>query len=444
MKIFTSSGSEDDSTNKAKELKGIKVVFRSLRYRNFRLFFGGQSISLIGTWIQQTAMPWLIYDITHSIFLLGVIAFTGQIPALLLSSVAGVITDRKNRYHLLIATQVLAMVQALLLAAILLFGHVQVWHIVLLSIFLGCINSFDVPARQSFMIEMVEDKSDLSNAIALNSTMFNGARLIGPSIAGVLIATVGEGPCFLINGLSYIVVITSLLSMKIIPRKIEKRAEVSFAKEFKEGFSYTFGFTPIKFIILLLALVSLAGLPFTVLMPVYAKEILHGDSHTFGFLMSAVGFGAMMGAIYLASRRSVPGLEHLIPVAVALFGVGLIAVSISRIFIVSLLLMMITGIWMMMELASSNTILQTIVDDNKRGRVMSFHTMAFMGTAPFGSLIAGSLASLTSVPVTLAIGGASCIVGALIFAYNLPHFDSKIREAYEKIGIIKKSGIRER
>ncbi len=437
MKRFSLNGSQTENKIPDKELRGLKVVFRSLRYKNFRLFFGGQSISLIGTWIQQTAMPWLVYDVTHSIFLLGVIAFTGQIPTLILSSFAGVITDRKNRYHILIVTQVLAMIQALILALILYYGHIQVWHIVLLAVFLGCINSFDVPARQSFMVEMVEDKRDLGNAIALNSTMVNGARLIGPSIAGVLIATVGEGLCFLINGLSYIVVIASLLSMKIIPRKIEKTDGASFGKELKEGFSYAFGFTPIKFIILLLALISLAGLPYAVLMPVYAREILHGDSHTFGFLMGATGFGAMSGAIYLASRRSVPGLEHLIPIAAALFGVSLIAISVSRIFIISMLLMVITGIGMMMGLASSNTILQTIVDDNKRGRVMSIYTMAFMGTAPFGSLIAGGLASMTSVPVTLALGGTSCIIGALIFTFNLPRLNPKINAAYEKIGIIK-------
>lgn len=440
MKRFLPDSSVTDPKIQIKESKGLKVIFRSLRYKNFRLFFGGQSISLIGTWIQQTAMPWLVYDVTHSIFLLGVIAFAGQIPTLVLSSVAGVITDRKNRYHILIVTQILAMLQALILAFILYYGHIQVWHIILLAISLGCINSFDVPARQSFMIEMVEDKQDLGNAIALNSTMVNGARLIGPSIAGVLIATMGEGPCFLINGLSYLVVIASLLSMKIVPRIIEKKKGVSFGKDLKDGFSYTFGFAPIRFIILLLAVISLTGLPYSVLMPVYAKEILQGDSHTFGFLMGATGFGAMMGAIYLASRRTVPGLERLIPMAAALFGIGLIAVSVSRNFILSLLLMVITGIGMMLGLASSNTILQTIVDDDKRGRVMSIYTMAFMGTAPFGSFIAGSLASMTSVPFTLALGGASCIMGAVVFAYNLPHLDVKIKSAYERIGMIKRSG----
>lgn len=440
MKRFSLNGSKTDTnTGPGKGIKGLKVVFRSLRYKNFRLFFGGQSMSLIGTWIQQTAMPWLVYDLTHSIFLLGVIAFAGQIPTLILSSFAGVVTDRKNRYHILITTQVLAMIQALTLAMILYFGQIQVWHIVILAISLGCINSFDVPARQSFMIEMVEDKEDLGNAIALNSTMVNGARLIGPSIAGVLIATMGEGPCFLINGLSYLVVIASLLSMKIVPRVIVKRPGVSFVKDLREGFSYTFGFAPIRSIILLLAVISLTGLPYSVLMPAYVREILHGDSHAFGFLMGATGLGAMTGAIYLASRRTVPGLERLIPVAAALFGIGLIAVSVSRSFILSLLLMVITGIGMMMGLAGSNTILQTIVDDDKRGRVMSIYTMAFMGTAPFGSFIAGSIASITGVPFTLALGGASCIVGAIVFGSYLPKLDVKMKAAYERIGRIQES-----
>ena len=426
-----------------KESTGLKHIFRSLKYRNFRLFYGGQGISLIGTWIQHTAMPWLVYEVTDSVFLLGVVAFTGQIPTLILGSFAGVLTDRWNRYHILIITQILAMTQALILAALIFFGNIEVWHIIVLSILLGCINAFDIPARQSFLVEMVEDKKDLGNAIALNSTMVNGARLIGPSIAGILIATVGEGPCFLVNGLSYIMVIASLLSMKISPRKILS-SSASFGKDLREGFRYTFGFPPIKFIILLLALVSLTGLPYSVLMPVYAKEVLQGGPHTFGFLMGATGLGAMTGAIYLASRRTIQGLERVIPLAAAVFGIGLIAVSVSRIFPVSLAIMVITGIGMMLGLASSNTILQTIVDDDKRGRVMSIYTMAFMGTTPFGSLFAGTLASILGVPVTLAIGGSVCILGAIVFALNLPRLHPIISAAYEKTGVIHKSMIEDK
>ena len=417
------------------EPKGLKVIFRSLKYKNFRLFFTGQSISLIGTWIQQIAMPWLVYDVSHSVFLLGVVSFTGQIPTLILGSFAGVLSDRWNRYNILIVTQILSMMQALILALIIFNGNIQVWQIILLSTLLGCINAFDIPARQSFLVEMVGDKRDLSNAIALNSTMFNGARLIGPSIAGILIATMGEGICFFINGISYIVVIACLLGMKIIPRKFNNE-KADFKKELKDGFSYTFGFAPIKYIILLIALISLAGLPYAVLMPVYAKDILHGGSHTFGFLMGASGFGAMTGAIYLASRKHVLGLERLIPAAAAIFGIALIAISISRNFYLSVILMVIAGFGMMLGLASCNTILQTIVDDDKRGRVMSIYTMAFMGAAPFGSLIAGGLATLSGVPLTLTLGGITCIFGALIFAEKLPHIFKMIRPSYVKLGII--------
>lgn len=421
------------------EPKGLRVIFRSLKYRNFRLFFTGQSISLIGTWIQQIAMPWLVYDVSHSVFLLGVVSFTGQIPTLILGSFVGVLSDRWNRYHILIVTQSLSMIQALVLAFILFNGNIQVWQIIFLSTLLGCINAFDIPVRQSFLVEMVEDKKDLSNAIALNSTMFNGARLIGPSIAGVLIATMGEGICFLINGLSYLVVIACLLAMKI-PRKINNKNE-GFKKELKEGFSYAFGFIPIKYIILLIALISLTGLPYTILMPVYAKEILHGGSHTFGFLMGASGLGAMAGAIYLASRKHVLGLERLIPAAAAIFGMGLIVLSISHNFYLSVILMVITGFGMMLGLASCNTILQTIVDDDKRGRVMSIYTMAFMGAAPFGALIAGGLATFSGVPVTLTLGGICCILGALAFAGKLPQLHKMIRPIYIKLGIIIDPGI---
>jgi MFS family permease len=393
----------------------LKNIFRSLKYHNFRLFFTGQSISLVGTWIQRLALPWLVYHLTNSVVLLGLVGFCGQIPTFLLASFAGVLTDRWNRYYILIATQVLAMIQALVLALLFYTGSIQMWQVILLSIILGCINAFDVPARQSLLVQMVDEKKDLGNAIALNSTMVNGARLLGPSVAGVLIALTGEGACFLINGLSYIVVIISLLNMKIKPRKTDKINKNVF-KELKEGFTYTFGFAPIKYIILLLALVSLMGMPYTVLMPVFAKEIFHSGAHTFGFLMGASGFGALAGAIYLASRKNIAGLETIIPLSACLFGVSLILFATSRILILSLVLMVFTGLGMMLQMASSNTILQSIVDDDKRGRVMSFHTMAFMGMVPFGSLMAGGLAKTVGAPNTLIIGGAACIVGAAIFS----------------------------
>ena len=423
-----------NNKHQSKTLNGIKNTFRSLQYRNYRLFFGGQSISLTGTWIQRIAMPWLVYHLTGSVVLLGVVGFAGQIPTFLLASYAGVITDRRNRYHILITTQILAMIQALTLALLFFLGVIQVWHILALSVMLGLINAFDMPARQSFVIEMVEKKEDLGNAIALNSSMVNSARLLGPSIAGVLIAATGEGVCFLINGLSYLVVIASLLYMKVTPRVINKKS-ARFLQELKEGFHYTFGFAPIKSIILLLALVSLMGMPYSVLMPVFAKEILHGDSHTFGFLMGASGLGAISGAMYLASRKNAAGLERVIPMAAAAFGLGLIAFSQSRLFWVSMIMMVLTGLGMMLTMASSNTIIQTVVDDSKRGRVMSFYAMAFMGTVPFGSLFAGGMAKVVGAPLTLTIGGAACIVGAVFFARQLPKIQAAILPVYREMGI---------
>ena len=416
-------------------VRELKNTFRSLRYRNYRLYFYGQGISLIGTWIQRITTPWLVYHLTNSAFLLGLVSFAGQIPTFIIAPYAGVVTDRLNRYRILIITQIAAMIQALILAFLYLSGTIEIWHIVVLSVFLGIVNAFDVPARQSFVVEMVEKREDLGNAIALNSSMVNGARLIGPSIAGMLIAFTGEGVCFLLNGVSYLFVIASLLFMKITPRTVF-RQEKRVIKEMKEGFSYTFGFAPIRYTILLLALVSLVGMPYAVLMPVFAKEVLHGSSHTFGFLMGASGFGALLGALYLASRKNILGLDKLIPLAAATFGLGLIAFSLSRYFLLSLGLMVIVGLGMMLQMAASNTILQTIVDDDKRGRVMSFYTMAFMGTAPFGSFMAGGLASSLGAPNTLLIGGLACIVGALMFTRKLPGLREAVRPVYIKLGLI--------
>ena len=415
----------------------LKIIFRSLQYRNYRLFFSGQSLSLIGTWIQRIALPWLVYHLTDSAFFLGLVGFAGQIPTFLLASFAGVLTDRWNRYHILIITQILAMVQALILAFLFFMGIIEVWHIIILSVVLGCINSFDIPARQAFLVEMVEKKEDLGNAIALNSSMVNSARLLGPSIAGVLIASIGEGICFFINGVSYLFVIISLLLMRVHSQK-KRTQNPNVFKALKEGFSYTFSFVPIKSIILLLGLISLMGMPYAVLMPIFAKEILHGGSHTFGFLMGASGIGAFLGAIYLASRKSILGLEKVIPISAGIFGLGLVTISLSRIFLLSLILMVLTGLGMMLQLASSNTIIQTIVDDDKRGRVMSIYAMAFIGTAPFGSFLAGSMASVIGAPKTLLICGTFCVSGAFIFASNLTKLRKKIRPIYVKMGIISK------
>ena len=395
--------------------KGLKLIFRTLRYRNYRLFFAGQCISLIGTWMQQIALSWLVYRLTHSVFLLGMVGFVSQFPTFLFAPFAGVLSDRLNRHHILIFTQSMSMLLAMTLAVLVLTGTIAVWHILLLTLFLGCVNALDIPTRQSFVIYMIDKREDLGNAIALNSAMFNGARFLGPSVAGLLIAAVGEGICFLLNGLSYLAVIAALLSMKLPPVHSES-IKANMLHDFKEGLAYTFGSQPIRSILLLLALTSFMGVPYAVLMPAFARDILHGGPHTLGFLMSATGAGALLGAVYLASRRSIIGLGKIIPITAGIFGMGLIGFSLSRILWLSLLLMFIAGFGIMVQVASSNTLLQTIVDDNMRGRVMSFFAVSFMGMAPFGSLLAGSLAGIMGVANTLMMGGIFCVMGATVYA----------------------------
>jgi len=385
--------------------------------------------------MQRIAMPWLVYHITGSVFLLGAVGFAGQIPTFLLSPFAGVLTDRWNRYRVLLFTQVLSMIQAIILTWLCLSGTIQVWQIVLLSIGLGCVNAFDVPARHSFVFDMVEKKQDLGNAIALNSLMFNGARLIGPSIAGIMLATTSEGFCFLLNAVSYVFVIISLLMMKLKVKSVKEKS-TRILKELKDGWIYTFGFQPIKHLIILLGISSLMGMSYSVLMPVYAKEILHGGSHTFGFLMGAAGFGALSGALYLASRKTVIKLGSIVPASALLFGTGLIILSFSTVFSLSLVLMVFIGLGMMMQTAASNIIIQTITDDDKRGRVMGFYSMAIMGTAPFGSLIAGWLAKVIGTPWTIFTGGAATIIGALFFLRKLPELKKDVWPVYIRLGIV--------
>lgn len=418
-----------------KEITGFQFIFRSLRYRNYRLFFMGQSISLVGTWMQRIAMPWLVYRITGSSFLLGLVGFASQFPTFVLAPFAGVLTDRWSCHRVLLITQILAMIQALILATLVLTGVINFVHILVVGIMLGCINAFDMPARQAFVVKMVVKKDDIGNAIALNSSMVNIARLLGPSIAGALIASTGEGMCFLLNGISYLFVIVSLLMMKL-KENGKNSQDVSVIVGLTEGIKYIFGFAPIKSIILLLALVSLMGMPYAILMPIVAKTVFNGDAHTYGFLMSCAGIGALAGAVYLASRKSVSGLEKIIPLATGIFGIGLIGFSLSSEFWLSSILMTMVGLGMMMEMASSNTVLQTIVDDDKRGRVMSFYTMAFMGAAPFGSFLAGTLASFLSAQTTLMISGLTCVIGAVIFYLKLPEFKIQVRPMYVKLGIL--------
>ena len=426
---------ENDEPDIAPVKGGLSLAWRALLHRNFRLFFGGQSISLIGTWMTRIATAWLVYQLTGSAWLLGIVGFAGQIPTFLLAPFAGVWVDRLNRRHVLVVTQTLAMVQSLALAGLTLSHRITITEILWLSVFQGLINAFDMPGRQAFLVQMVEDRQDLGNAIALNSSMVNMARLIGPSLAGLIIAGFGEGYCFLIDGISYLAVILSLVMMRL-PQFVAHPATVSMIEQLREGWAYVSKFTPVRTILLLFAVISLMGMPFTVLMPIFAVKVLHGGPHTLGFLMGAVGIGALISAISLAFRKSVLGLGRVIAISSAIFGAGLIAFGMSRILWLSLLLMVITGYGMMQGMAASNTIIQTIVPEGKRGRVMSYYTMAFVGMAPFGSLLAGGLAHLVSAPVTLVITGAFCILGAGWFATQLPNIRVHIRPVYRELGIL--------
>jgi MFS family permease len=414
---------------------GISRAWRSLRHRNFRLYFGGQSISLIGTWMTRLATSWLVYRLTGSAFLLGVVGFAGQIPTFLFAPFAGVWIDRLDRRQVLVVTQILAMLQSLALAALTLARHINIHEIIWLSAFQGLINAFDMPARQAFLVQMVEDKQDLGNAIALNSSMVNLARLVGPSLAGAVIAVSGEGYCFLIDGISYVAVIASLLAMRLPPVVVMRTAD-SMLIQLKEGWEYVSGFAPVRTILLLFAMVSLMGWPFTVLMPIFAGKILNGGPHTLGLLMGAVGIGALVSAISLAVRKTVLGLGRMIPIATASLGGGLILFGISRVLWVSLLLMLVCGFGMMQQMAASNTIIQTIVEDNKRGRVMSFYAMAFVGMAPFGSLLAGVLAHAIGAPRTVMLSGVFCVAGAAWFARQLTAIRKLIRPIYVDLGIL--------
>ena len=413
------------------------MVFRALRYRNFRIFFFGQSVSLVGTWMQYVAMSWLVYRMTNSALMLGVVGFASQIPAFILSPFTGVLADRHNRHKILLFTQALAMLQAFILAFLTLTGNIAVWHIIVMGIFLGCINSIDIPSRHSFILQMIEEKENLGNAIALNSMMFNMARLIGPSVAGVLIAIAGEGLCFLVNSISYLAVIASLIIMdKGVKIKKDRKEGYDIFKDIKEGFSYAFRSWPIRAILLLLSIISMMGMSYAVLMPVFARDILGGGPHTLGFLMGAVGLGSLAGTVYLASRKKAITIGNMLPVSAGIFGIGITAFSFSRNIWISMVLLFISGFGIMVQMASSNTILQTIVDDDKRGRVMSFYTMAFMGMAPLGSLLAGSMATRFGAANTLIISGICCIIASLVFVFKIPFLRKIVQPIYVKMGII--------
>ena len=411
-------------------------MLRALSYRNYRLFFGGQIVSLIGSWITMTATSWLVYRLTGSALLLGVVGFAGQFPGFVMGPFAGAYVDRWDRHRLLVGTQVISMLQSFALAALTLSGHITVTAVIALNAVQGVVNAFDMPARQAFLVNMITDKEDLANAIALNSSMFNAARLIGPSIAGLIIVGSGEGLCFLIDGFSYFAVIVALLMMRGV-RKIDRRPPATTVlTQFREGLRYVTGFRPIRSLMTLLALVSLLGMPFAVLMPVFANDVLHGGPHTLGFLMTASGCGALAGALWLAARKSVLGLGRVILQATSIFSGALIAFSFSRSLWLSLFLMVFVGMGMMVQMASSNTVIQTIVDDEKRGRVMSFYTMCFLGTAPFGSLMAGALSARIGAPHTVLLSGIFCAAAAVWFSRELPEIRSVVRPIYVQMGIL--------
>ena len=411
--------------------RSLELLLRAFKYRNYRLFFGGQCLSLIGTWMQSVALSWLVYRLTGSPLLLGVTGFASQAPSLLLAPFTGPAADRFDRRKILLVTQVLSMVQALTLAALVLLGDPRPWQIIALAAVMGVINAFDMPARQAFIVQLVEKREDLANAIALNSSMFNSARLIGPSIAGVFIALFGEGVCFLFNGLSYLAVIAALLAMRLGPAAAASRARGGF----QDGLRYAFGFPPIKYIILMLAVGSLLGMPYAVLMPAYVRDILHGGPRTLGFIMAASGVGALAGSLRLALRRHPAGLEREIPLFTAVFGLGLLAFAFSTNFALSALLLALASYGMVSFFASSTTVIQTLVEDDKRGRVMALHSVAFMGMAPFGSLLAGAAAERIGVAYTMALSGLCVLAATAAFATRRAEITAHAAPVYSRLGM---------
>lgn len=414
---------------------GVSHTWRALRHRNFQLYFLGQGISLVGNWMTRIATVWLVYHLTHSALLLGVVAFAGQIVSFCLGPFAGVWVERLDRRKLLLWTQATAALQSLALAILTLAQVVNLWEIIFLSVLQGMINAFDMPGRQSFLIHMIDDQADLGNAIALNSTMVNGAALLGPALAGLLIAAIGVGWCFLADGLSYLAVIASLLVMRLAPQP-RRAGYAGMVAQVREGWDYVRSFLPIRSILLLLALVVLVGYPYAMLMPVFVSQVLHGGPDTLGWLMAASGLGALISAMTLAARKSVTGLADMMPVASALLGCALISFGLSHTLWLSLALMALAGFGLMQVAAVSNTIIQSLVPEDKRARVMSYFTMAFFGSAPFGSLLDGALAHWLGAPRTLMLNGACCLAGALWFALQLAQIKALSRPVYQAKGLL--------
>jgi MFS family permease len=414
-------------------------AWRALRHRNFQLFFCGQSISVVGNWMTRLATTWLVYHLTHSALLLGVVSFAGQIVSFALGPFAGVWVERLNRRKLLVGTQAAAAFQSLALAALTLAHVITLWEIIALTALQGVINAFDMPGRQSFLVQMVTDRTgvdrnDLSNAIAINSSMANGARLVGPAIAGLVVAAFGEGWCFLFDGVSYFAVIASLLLMRIEARE-SLRHKASMLEQMREGWDYVRAFRPIRTILLLFSLISLMGYSYAVLLPIFAAQVLHGGATTLGWLTGASGVGALISALSLALRKSVVGLTRMVQIAVAMLGVALILFGLSHVLWLSLVLMVFVGFGLMQTASASNTIIQSLVTEDKRARVMSYYTMAFFGAAPFGSLLAGVLSERIGAPHTVFVTGAFCVAGSLWFSIELPKVSAVMRPIYERMGV---------
>ena len=414
----------------------VAFMLRALSYPNYRLFFGGQIVSLIGSWISMTATSWLVYRLTGSAMALGVVGFAGQIPGFVMGPFAGAFLDRWDRHRVLVVTQTISMFQSFALAGLTLSGHITVPAVIALNAVQGMVNAFDMPARQAFLTTMISDRDDLANAIALNSSMFNAARLVGPSVAGLMIATAGEGWCFFVDGVSYLAVIIALVAMKDVRRLDFPDVHPGIIEHLLEGWRYVFGFRPIRSLILQLAWLCLVAMPFSVLMPVFADDILGGGPYTLGFLMGASGLGALSGALWLTTRKSVVGLGRVILTNTVVFGGGLIGFALSRWLPVSIVFMTIVGFGMMVLMASTNTVIQTIVDEEKRGRVLSFYTMSFLGTAPFGSLLAGWLSSRIGAPHTVLLSGVLCVATAGWFQRELPAIRTLVRPIYMRMGIL--------
>jgi MFS family permease len=413
----------------------LPATLRTLRYRNMQLFFSGQSISLVGTWMQNVAQAWLVYRLTGSSVLLGLVSFAGQIPVFLAAPLAGIVADRFRRHRVVIATQTTSMLLAFALAALTLTGTVRIWHIFVLAALGGVVNAFDIPARQALIVDMVS-RDDLMNAIALNSSMFNASRVLGPAVAGLLVASIGEGWCFFANGVSYIAVIVGLLFIRVAAHKPVKQPGTPL-EDVIEGFRFVIGSPPIHYLMILLGILSLTGMPITVLMPIFADRILHGGARGLGVLMGASGIGALAGALLLASRQSVKGLGRWVAISAGAFGISLIVFAFSRSYWLSCALLLPVGFAMMLEMGSSNTLIHTMSPDHLRGRVMSVYSMMFMGMAPIGALIAGVAAGRWGAPATVAGGGIVCMLAAAVFGFRWPSLRAGARELIAAAQMVK-------